>query len=164
MGSGKTTIFKRVMENSPGLFGIDLDELIKSEISEGQEDLGQAIERVGWEKFRETERSLLLESLEGNGNSLISLGGGSLSPEVIELISTSKDVKLVWIKTDFETCWERISKETHRPLVGLGKESLKTLFLEREKLYSAASLVLNSNDQRSLSTFEELDDGCKTEA
>lgn len=164
MGSGKTTIFKRVMENTPKLIGFDLDELVKEEISEGLEDLGQAIERVGFEKFRKVEKDLLLQKLKESGNALISLGGGSLSSEVIAEIENSEGIKLVWVDTDFETCWERISKESHRPLVKKGRAALESLFQERVSIYRQASLTLNSEEQGRVSKFEELDDECKTGA
>lgn len=164
MGSGKTTIFKRLMENSPKVSGFDLDDLVQEKISLDGEDLGQAIERVGFEEFRLVERALLIEKLKEQGNVLISLGGGSLSPEVLEIISKDQDIKLIWLKTDFETCWERISGSKNRPLVKKGKDFLKKLFLERESIYCSADIVLNIEAQQRITCFEELDDECQVKA
>lgn len=160
MGSGKTTIFKRVMKNSPKISGFDLDELVQKEISNPGENLGQAIERVGFKAFREVEKSLLFQKLRLEGSCLISLGGGSLSPEVLKYVEESKNIKLIWLKTDFETCWERISSSDDRPLVKKGKEALESLFTEREDQYRSANMVLDMLDQTRIMTFEELDDGC----
>lgn len=160
MGSGKTTILKRVMKNSPEISGYDLDELVQKEISWPSESLGQAIERIGFEVFREAEKSLLFQKLRMEGSCLISLGGGSLSSEVLKFIDKSNDIKLVWLKTDFETCWKRISSSIERPLVKKGQEALKNLFLEREVQYRSAHKVLGIEEQARIMTFEELDDGC----
>lgn len=164
MGSGKTTIFKRLMENSPKVLGFDLDNLVQEKISLDGEDLGQAIERIGFEEFRLVESHLLTEKLKEQGDCLISLGGGSLSPEILELISKDKGAKLVWVKTDFETCWERISGSTERPLVKKGKEALKQLFEEREAIYCSANIALEIEAQQRVSNFEELDDECQVKA
>jgi shikimate kinase len=160
MGSGKTTIYKRIMRNSSGVLGIDLDDLVQAELAKNGESLGAAIKRVGWKKFRETEQSLLFQKLKTEGSMLVSLGGGSLSHEALKFISDTKEVRLVWLKTDFETCWARISASSERPLVKKGKEALMHLFQERELLYSAASLILDSEQQERVLSFEELDDGC----
>lgn len=164
MGSGKTTIYKRIMQNSPEIPGFDLDDLVEKKISRESEDLGQAIERVGFSRFREAEKELLFEKLNEEGSSLICLGGGSLSQEVLNFIGNSKDIKLVWLKTDFETCWGRIKNSTERPLVKKGKEALMTLFKEREDLYRRANKIINLEEQSLISRFEELDDECKIKA
>ena len=90
MGSGKTTIYKRIMQNSPEIPGFDLDDLVEKKISRESEDLGQAIERVGFSRFREVEKELLFEKLNEEGSSLICLGGGSLSQEVLNLLGILK--------------------------------------------------------------------------
>ena len=59
MGSGKTTLFETIKSKCPEILCLDLDDLIKDKLAEDQETLGDAIRRVGWEQFRETEENLL---------------------------------------------------------------------------------------------------------
>tara|TARA_Y100000590_G_scaffold459130_1_gene615432 strand:+ start:78541 stop:79044 length:504 start_codon:yes stop_codon:yes gene_type:complete len=156
MGSGKTTLFERIKSKSPEVSCKDLDQLIEEKLAEPDETLGDVIGRVGWEKFREVEESLLYQELSFDGNLLISLGGGSLTPRLVDEIDTNPEVRLIWLDTDFETCWSRVSDDAGRPLVAKGKDFLKNLYNERKPLYERASIHLNPHQQGLISNFQQL--------
>ena len=126
MGSGKTTLFERIKEKCPEIECLDLDQVLAQEMAEAGETLGEAIERVGWDEFRDLEENKLYQILTTNSDLLVSLGVGSLSQKIIDEIDLDPEVLLVWLDTDFETCWERIRHDAGRPLVAKGKEFLKT--------------------------------------
>lgn len=155
-GSGKTTLFKRIVQNSENIQALELDDLVKSELGIKGETLGDTIRRVGMEGFRETERKLLNQQFSYTSDLLIGLGGGSLSEESIKKIETDKDSKLIWVKTDFETCWNRIAGDENRPLVVKGRAYLEELYKQREQLYKKASISLESEAQNNIFSFKDL--------
>lgn len=156
MGSGKTTLFERVKSNCPEVKCIDLDHLLHEKLAEGEESLGDAIRRVGWDSFREAENKMLYQELNSDGDVLLSLGGGSLTPGVVDEIDKNPKMKLVWLETGFDTCWSRVSKDKNRPLVAKGKDFLNNLYNERKDLYSRASIQLNTEDQKKIRLFQQL--------
>lgn len=156
MGSGKTTLFERIKSNSPEVKCQDLDHVVRDELAQGDESLGDAINRLGWEKFREVENSQLNQLLKSDGDLLLSLGGGSLTPRVCDEIDMDPEVKLVWLETDFETCWDRVKDGAERPLVAKGKEFLQNLYNERKPLYQRAVVHLNPHEQERITLFQHL--------
>jgi len=156
MGSGKTTLFERIKSKCPEVDCKDLDQLIEDKLAEPGETLGEVIGRVGWEKFREAEENLLYQELNSDGDLLLSLGGGSLTPRLIDEVDINPDIRLIWLDTDFETCWSRVSNDAGRPLVAKGKDYLKNLYNERKPLYERASIHLNPHQQGLISIFQQL--------
>lgn len=160
MGSGKSTLmdkWKAESENSEWLFQ-DLDDLVFEKLKDHGNTLGEAIEEVGWENFRNTEADLLKEKISEDKKIILSLGGGTLErEESLRLIKESENTYLVYLATPFEQCWERVSGDENRPLVKNGKEFLADLFKKRESQYSQADTSLKpSESQITLSSFLSL--------
>ncbi|WP_457679490.1 shikimate kinase [Thermovibrio sp.] len=135
MGSGKSTIGE-LLSRKTGFKFLDLDwEIVKRE---GKE-IAQIFKERGEKAFRKVEREVLKELLERKENLIIATGGGTPAYENnIELIN-SKGTS-IFLKTDFETLWKRISNDEKRPLVKLGKEKVKELYLKRLSFYERAEL------------------------
>lgn len=133
-GAGKSSILAE-LKNEICLKGfevLDLDDLIQEKYA-GEVPLGQYIQRIGIEHFRALEKNEI-EILSRKENPiLLALGGGSLSSETLPILEAS------WIglhlECDFELCWQRIKKDSNRPLVLLGKEHLFQLYQERIEFY-----------------------------
>ena len=76
MGSGKTTLFERVKSNSPEVKCIDLDHLLREKLAEGEESLGDAIRRIGWDSFREAENvEFISDTIKRIANTVYKIGG-----------------------------------------------------------------------------------------
>jgi len=134
MGSGKTTLWKKLIQES-GKSGFDFDHEIARRLGKTPELLGECIDEMGWEKFRALEVELLKETLSKFEEGLFALGGGTLSSNLAKELIDKNRVKVYWLNTPVEKCWERIKDESHRPLVKNGKESFFKLYNERLELY-----------------------------
>jgi len=136
-GAGKSHLLNKISQSKDyaNYQCIDLDEKIFSIHGDGNKDLGELIEARGFDWFRAVEQKVLKELLQ-NENQWISLGGGTLNQELISYIDQQTNIKGLWLNTDFETCWKRISTDVSRPLTKEGQEKMHQRYLERNKLYS----------------------------
>jgi len=151
MGSGKSTV-GRELSAITGLPLIDLDCLI---VDITGMTIPELFKVHGEKGFRELEARLLKETLLREGGAVISTGGGApaygKNMEVIGELSRS-----VFLKTSFETLWERISKDPNRPLVRLGKERLKELYEKRIPYYERAEITVECDGRSPGEIAEEI--------
>ena len=151
MGSGKSYLYKQ-WKNSlkdTSLDFVEFDEVLVDASS--YQSIEQWVANVGWEEFRAAESQLLKDILEKRLGGIYSLGGGTLTEQSLKLIRESEDAKLLWVDTDFPTCWSRIEKDLSRPLVQKGKDFCENLFKERERLYEKADFHLSKLCEQELS-------------
>ena len=151
MGSGKSTVGKE-LSKLLGFPFIDLDDLIVKEVGMS---IPEIFESFGEEKFREIESSLLKEVLLKKSELILSTGGGTPAykdnVKVINQLSKS-----VFLKTPFETLWERISKDKNRPLTKFGKEGLLELYTKRLPYYERAHLIVECEGKKPKEIAEEI--------
>ncbi len=136
-GAGKSHLLKKIeqMGKYQGFKYLDLDDEIFSVHNvENCKNLGELIESKGFPWFRKVEQELLKDLLERD-NHWIALGGGTLNDDLISYLAERSDVKGFWLDTDFETCWNRISLDTSRPLTKEGKDLMQERFSERSEHY-----------------------------
>ena len=152
MGAGKSTFLRKF--SGSDLILMDLDELIL--INSGQENLGNYITEIGWERFRELELSQLTEILKTKKSVMVSLGGGALSEKFWNLLRKDKNNLTIWLRTPFDECLKRISSSKDRPLVKNGEAYLKKLYQERLKDYEKCDITLNQNEQESIKNIKDL--------
>jgi len=152
MGAGKSTFLTKFRGSEIAL--IDLDDLILSKSA--RENLGDYIEEIGWDRFRELELTQLNEILNTKKEMLVSLGGGAFSEKFQTLLKNDKNNFTVWLDTPFEECFRRISSSENRPLVRKGKVFLKELYQERLKDYKKCDIALNQNEQESIKNIKDL--------
>ncbi len=133
MGCGKSTVGK-VAAGMLGIQFIDLDEYI-----EQQEDMTIPVifSKKGEQYFRDCETEAIKQF--GEKTSVVATGGGAMLRE--ENAEAAQDAGVViFIDTDFETCYERIKDDPHRPIAyNSTKEQLKERFDQRRPLYQAHS-------------------------
>jgi shikimate kinase len=110
----------------------------------GFSSIAALVEEKGWEFFRKTEKTCLEEALKGHKNLILALGGGSLE-HGREVLDQFPQVRLIHLHVSFEECWRRISQSQERPLVALGREELKKLYEERQKLYRKAHFFIDGS-------------------
>ena len=141
MGSGKSLIGK-ILSQKLNLDFIDVDnkieEIEKTTISE--------IFKINGEKyFRKLEEYTTINYLKLE-NKIISLGGGGfINPKIRK--QTIKNCISVWLNWKDETLLERIKNSNKRPLaMKLAKSQLKTLIIERSKIYNTSNLKINCDN------------------
>lgn len=156
MGAGKSSFLKKLEPNKLGFDCIDLDYALASDLRIRPERLGEWILENGFPLFRDKEKSKIKELLRHPQSMVIALGGGSLNPEVLSLIQSRTDCKLVFLDTPFEVCLERIKADSNRPLLKMPESELKKLYDSRRTDYLTADLVLLEGEIKEIEGLESL--------
>lgn len=133
MGCGKTTVGK-VAASMLGTPFIDLDEFI-----EQQEAMSIPVifSTKGEDYFRDCETKAI-QQFEGKP-AVIATGGGAMLREQNAAAAQNAGT-VIFIDTCFETCYERIKDDPHRPIAyNSTKQQLKERFEQRRPLYQAHS-------------------------
>ncbi len=127
-GSGKSTFLKKLfkLKSFSRFTLVDLDLYLQENVL--GHDIASYIEKEGWESFRGHEQKVIQE-LSENSDIIISLGGGSLTQEMLQ-----QDFNIFWISSSVNECWERIKNDKKRPLVSLGEKKVKEILEERIQL------------------------------
>ncbi len=140
MGCGKTTVGRELSRLLSYKF-YDLDELIEQ--TEGR-TIPQIFSESGEKYFRDLET----KAIKGfEGNNVVALGGGAILRKENALAANSQGVT-VYIKTDFDTCYKRISGDENRPLAATASyDELLARYNSRTPVYEGASKVVVSGDE-----------------
>lgn len=152
MTSGKSTIGP-ITANVMGLNFYDLDKEIQKRESLS---VTKIFETKGEEYFRNLE-SNLLKKLSEEKMVVISLGGGTIiNGNNLELIK--KKGILIYLKVSPETLYERLKHKTDRPIFkemvlnSVDKDDftkkIKSMLIDREKYYSQADIVIETEKNR----------------
>lgn len=125
MGSGKTTVAKRISEKtSMTLFSID---------GEIEHETGKRIQEIfvndGETEFRNMERKQLLK-LKNMQNQVIDCGGGAVLNEDNRKQLT-KNATVIWLLAKPETVLERIKSDKSRPLLNIADKEERKAVAER---------------------------------
>ena len=144
MGSGKTTIGKRVANKLSVKF-LDMDAEIEKR--EGMK-VSDIFAKEGEMHFRHLERALT-EELAAKSSLVIATGGGVvLDPRNIE--DFQKTGVVMGLGVHLDSVMARVGHHTHRPLLEGGTEATKReriekLLAEREPIYRAAGEYIDTN-------------------
>lgn len=151
MGCGKSTVGYRLSYRMKQSL-IDTDKLIEQKagctISEIFADKGETA-------FRELERETVIELIEKKtSNQIIATGGGlPVQPGNGELLK--KLGKVVWLKIDSETVYQRLKGDTTRPLLQgeNPKQKIEAMLEQRNPHYEACADVIVTVDGKN---FDEI--------
>ncbi len=138
MGVGKTTVGRRLAKSLDRDF-FDSDEEI--ERASGRTVAGYFRDH-GEAAFRDGERRVV-ERLLMEPNIVMATGGGAfIHPETHELLKSRALV--IWLKGDFETLMERVSRKNTRPLLQVPdpRARMRELMEEREPIYARAHITV----------------------
>lgn len=139
MGCGKSYI-GRILSERLGACLIDLDTYIEEKEAMS---IPEIFEKYGEPHFRKLEEKYIREMPD---NSIVATGGGAvINPVTAETARNAGTV--LFLDTDFETCYKRIEGDAHRPLVMKNtKEQLRELFDKRREIYLRHSDVVITPD------------------
>jgi|MDTC01.1.fsa_nt_gb shikimate kinase len=134
MGVGKSTVGKKLAKKLKYRF-IDVDKLI--EIEEGT-SINLIFKNKSEDYFREIEKKITLKELK-KSNSVISLGGGAFLNKLVRN-NIKKNSISFWLDVSVEGLIKRLHKSKKRPLLYKKdiSDTVKKLYLEREKIYNEA--------------------------
>lgn len=136
MGCGKTTI-GQLAAKKMGCAFYDTDELIVE--NQGM-SIPEIFEKKGEPYFRQVEADIV-KSMCGK-SAVISCGGGAMINSDTAKAVANAGGAVVFLDVDFDTCYERISTDTNRPIVvNNTKEQLRAIFDERHAIYLKNSTV-----------------------
>jgi shikimate kinase len=143
MGCGKTTVAKALAQRL-GCLMVDLDSFITDR--EGHTP-AEIIVQDGEPSFREIETRALKAVLDENVARVIALGGGAWTMPANRTLVAQHDCLSVWLDTQFEVCWERISMSaTGRPLAP-DRERARARYDRRQADYETAKLRLTTSNK-----------------
>ena len=135
MGCGKTTV-GRVLADMLELGYEDMDAYIEKKAGMS---IPQIFAEKGEDSFRRMETQAVAEL--GKAGGIIACGGGAMLKE-INARTAAEYGTVVYIDVPYDTCYDRISGDTNRPIVMANtKESLGEIYNERVPLYIAHSQV-----------------------
>ena len=161
-GSGKSTLMQELQkQESPDWIFKDLDHLVLAWLNgkghTAAETLGAAIAEIGLEKFRQSEQTVLDQTLIDYQlqNLLLSLGGGTLGRN-LPILKKAPDTFVLGLDVCFETCWARIKSDSNRPLTKLGEAEMREKFTRRRALLLEADLILDETELQSPPTLQAL--------
>ena len=152
MGSGKSTVAKDLAEILDVPI-IELDRIITDYLKMSIPDI---FKEYGEESFRATETLMLTTSITGHHvkydvlkGAIFSCGGGIVLSE-LNVTAMQNTGKIVWLKAEPETIWDRVQNDESRPLIK-GMESItdvREMMELREPYYQeAADLTINIDNK-----------------
>lgn len=155
MGCGKTTVGKLAAKKL-GCSFYDSDDLIV-------ENQGMSIPEIFAQKgepyFRKVEADII-RSLCGKKAVIATGGGAMLNPDTARAASDAGAV--IFLDVDFETCYERISDDSNRPIAASSsKEELEARFNARYELYSKHSTIKIDSSGSPMQTVELIAEAVK---
>ena len=138
MGVGKTTIGRRLAKRLCLPFSDSDDEI---ESASGRTVKGYFQEH-GEAAFRSGERRVI-ERLLGGPIMVLSTGGGAFIPEDTRQILLDNSLT-IWLKADFDTIMERVSRKNTRPLLDVPdpKAAMRALMDARYPIYANAHVTV----------------------
>jgi shikimate kinase len=135
MGSGKSSVGRLLARTLQGRF-VDTDRLV---IDRAGMEIREIFAKHG-ETFFRSEEARALRSLLGGKRLVVATGGGIVTlPENLPALKELGFV--VWLSASEEVIWERVSRNTKRPLLHTEnpKETVHNLVEARNPLYESAA-------------------------
>jgi shikimate kinase len=150
MGVGKTQLGQSLAEKLGWEFRDSDHEIEKT----GGLVITEIFDRFGEEKFRELERRVIRETLDGAPKVLATGGGAFVQPATRELVNV-RGIS-VWLRARLETLVARTQRGKHRPLLQADnpRQVLADLMEKRYPLYAEATLTVDTDDYSRWQTLD----------
>lgn len=153
MGSGKSSVSK-FLSKSLNFNAIELDNIFEKQEEISIKDFFQ---KFGENEFRKKESEILLNSLKKE-NIILSTGGGIVLKEENRQLLFNDSILTIYLKTDPETIYNRIKKDTSRPLLQVEnpKKEIENILKNREKYYNLAKITINTDNKTKEEVTKEI--------
>lgn len=160
MGVGKTTVGRRLAKRLDLPF-YDSDEEI--ETASGRTVAGYFRDH-GQDAFRDGERRVIRRILDGTPL-VLATGGGAFIPEKTRTILKRKALT-IWLRGDFETIMERVSRKNTRPLLQVPdpRAKMRELMNERYPIYAQAHITVDIRQGTHIKTVNAVQKALKAYA
>lgn len=158
MGVGKTTVGRRLAKTLGRDF-YDSDEEIEE--ASGRTVAGYFRDH-GEAAFRNGERRVV-ERLLAMPNIVLATGGGAfIHPTTHDILK--ERALVVWLKGDFETIMDRVSRKNTRPLLQVPdpRARMRELMDERNPIYAKAHVTINVSKGPHLRTVSRVERAIET--
>lgn len=141
MGAGKSSIGRRLAQRL-GVPFADADTEIEKAAGR---TIPEIFEAFGEEEFRNGERRVIRRLMESGGPRVLATGGGAFMADDTRALIRERGLSL-WLKADFETLFERVSKRSNRPLLKTAdpQATLRELMQRRYPVYGEADIVIET--------------------
>lgn len=152
MGCGKTSVGHMVAKRL-GFEFVDTDHLIERRAGLS---ISEIFDRQGEAAFRKLESEVVAE-LATRENTVISTGGGvGANSDLLASLKTHALVFWLWAKP--ETIWQRVQRQSHRPLLQVGdpESRIRELLAQREPVYRQADVLLNAEVRQTAEVAEQV--------
>lgn len=152
MGTGKTSVGREIAL-SLGLKFIDLDGLIVKK--EGR-SISDVFAQDGEPYFRKVEKEALREVSQAE-NQVVSCGGGIVIDSE-NIIIMKQSGRFIALTARPEVIFERVKKETHRPLLNTADPlaRIKELLDIRKPYYDQAEFLIDTSDMSILEVGQKI--------
>jgi len=141
MGTGKTTIAKRLAEKTGSQY-VSTDDLIEAK---EKVPISKIFEEKGEVYFREVEKSVI-KDVSQLDNRIIDAGGGVVL-DAENVLNLKRNGILICFWAEPKDIYNRIKKYTHRPLLQVEKpqEKISELLEKRRPFYERADFHINTS-------------------
>jgi shikimate kinase len=143
MGVGKTSVGTR-LASDVGFTFVDTDLLIEAD---QKMTITEIFAKLGEPHFREVETKIIGQVMQGE-RQVVSTGGGAVIREA-NREAFKKAGLVVCLTARPETIYERIRRETHRPLLQTPDPpaKIRELLDGRAKFYAQADVIIDTSDK-----------------
>ncbi len=141
MGAGKSSIGRRLAQRL-GVPFADADTEIEKAAGR---TIAEIFEEFGEADFRDGERRVIRRLIQDGTVRVLATGGGAFMAEDTRRLIKSDSVSL-WLRADFDTLYERVSRRSNRPLLKTAdpKATLKELMAKRDPVYAEADIIVET--------------------
>ena len=141
MGAGKSSIGRRLAQKL-GVPFTDADTEIEKAAGR---TIPEIFEAFGEAEFRDGERRVIRRLVMDGNTRVLATGGGAFMAEDTRSLIKTHGISL-WLKADFDTLYERVSRRANRPLLKTAdpKATLRSLMQQRDPIYAQADIVVET--------------------
>ncbi|MBR1907986.1 shikimate kinase [bacterium] len=153
MGAGKSTVGIELAKILTDFKLVDIDSEIEKNTNM---KISEIFSNFDEEYFRNLETEFLQEICQKE-NQIIATGGGIFEKEQNRKI-LKENGKVFYLKASAETLFDRIKKQTHRPLLkqGFGVDNVKNILDKREANYSKAHIIVDTENKPLYNIVKEI--------
>ena len=150
MGSGKTTV-GRILAACLGWDIVDTDELIEARTGT---PVGRIFQDLGERAFREKEAEALASLAERTKLVVATGGGAPAQPRNRKFFSAP--AAIFHLRVSLQAVHRRTGDDAKRPLLSLSESALRALYENRQPVYDAMGIAVETDGRKPEEVAEEI--------